>query len=78
MKQVVNMVKTVPEAARYFKMMKGIMQKGNPSILAELSTIKQQLKTAPPGSKEWVWRRGLTIGIRRCRRGTTWCINSRR
>lgn len=51
MKQVVDMVKTVPEAARYFKMMKGIMQKGNPSILAELSTIKQQLKTAPPEAR---------------------------
>ena len=54
------MVKTVPEAARYFKMMKGIMLKGNPSILSELSTIKQQLKTAPPGSKECVLARWLT------------------
>ena len=48
------MVKTTPEAARYFNMMKNIMLSGNAAILNELSAIKQQIKSARPGSKEYL------------------------
>ena len=47
------MVKTTPEAARYFYVMKSIMLSGNSAILSELSVIKQQIKSARPGSKEY-------------------------
>ena len=52
-KEVVDMVKTTPEAARYFNVMKSIMLSGNSAILSELSVIKQQIKSARPGSKEY-------------------------
>lgn len=51
-KEVVDMVKTAPEAARYFNIMKSIMLSGNSAILTELTAIKHKIKSARPGSKE--------------------------
>lgn len=52
LKQVFELTKTLPEASRYFNMMKRILKEGNQAILTELSSVKQQLKSASPGSKE--------------------------
>lgn len=52
MKTVLDMVDAHPEASRYFNMMKSIMKRGDPSIMEELSSLKQKLKSAEVGSKE--------------------------
>ena len=52
MKKVLGMVDKHPEASRYFNMMKSIVKMGDPSIMSELSSLKQQLKSAEVGSKE--------------------------
>lgn len=52
MKKTLALTEQHPEASRYFNMMKSIMKSGDPSILSELSSLKQHLKGAAVGSKE--------------------------
>lgn len=53
MKQVKELSATIPEAARYFSLMKRIVSQGSQAILTELSYVKQELQASRPGSKEW-------------------------
>ena len=52
MRQVKELAATIPEAARYFSLMKRIVTEGAQAILTELSYVKQELRASRPGSKE--------------------------
>lgn len=54
MRQVKELAPTIPEAARYFSLMKQIVTQGSQAILTELSYVKQELRASRPGSKEWM------------------------
>lgn len=52
MRQVKELASSIPEAARYFALMKRIVKEGPQAILTELSYVKQELRASRPGSKE--------------------------
>lgn len=52
MRQVKDLAPNIPEAARYFSLMKRIVTEGAQAILTELSYVKQELRSSRPGSKE--------------------------